>query len=141
MKALNRIFNLFIFSLFFILLLTSCTKEITDETLLDIKWVLTEMENDTLEFELEEEIYIEFDSSDDASGSGGCNAYFSEYSREGNEIEFFNFGATEMACGGGNILDLEQIYFDLLLKAESMKIIGNELTIKCKNGELEFVEE
>lgn len=131
--------NAFVFVAFTLLMATlnwSCSKTIDDSTLLNIKWVFTEGEHDGFIFEYVEEIYIEF-SEAEATGSGGCNTYWLQYELTEDQIDVSGLTYTEKACGNG-ISEIENVYFDLIGKAESLEIKGNKLTIFCENGKLIF---
>lgn len=136
MKTNPVLITIVFLSIFGSLIFNACSKTISDENLFDRHWTLTEMEDQNDEYEPIEEIYIEFTEAE-TSGSGGCNAYWITYTRNEKEIEVTGLSATEKYCDNG-ISDLEEIYFNLLNNASSLEIRGDELTIYCDNGELEF---
>ena len=136
LSAQKLIILTFVFSVFAF----SCTKEINDANLQNRTWILVYMENETDEFEPVEEISLAFISDEEIHGSGGCNAYWAEYSIDGNTIETSGFTATEMACVGETGMQ-ETVYFDLIIKAKKITLDDGLLTIECDGGELEFEEE
>jgi heat shock protein HslJ len=120
-----------------IFVIFSCNKNSVDtQDLLGKKWILTELEYLEEELDPIDEIYIEF-SETEATGSGGCNAFFADYELSDEQLAITGLGYTEMACGNG-ISELENKFFDLLSNAEKLMIDGSELSIHCENGELEF---
>jgi heat shock protein HslJ len=114
----------------------SCTRTIENADLLDKKWILTEMEDALGEYQPVQEIHIEF-SENEASGTSGCNYYWINYSRENDLITFSGLSITEKACTI-ELNQLENIFINLLVTGESLRLKNTELTIYCENGELEF---
>jgi heat shock protein HslJ len=140
MKQLRSIIGFVILGIIFSISASSCNKELNADNLQNRTWVCVAVENETDEFEPVEEITLEFISDEEGNGSGGCNAYWLEYSIDGNNLETSGFTATELACTGEKGLQ-ETIYFDLIIKAKKIKLVNDLLTIECDGGELEFEEE
>lgn len=86
---------------------------------------------------------------------GGCNQGGGIY-RTGDEplddrpLEIDDFAATEMACLGGGVMELESAYFAVLAAATSFAIVSFEpftngaeirLVIRASDGTLQFIPE
>lgn len=95
-------------------------------------WTLTSMPG---EVPAGVDINIQFEDTRMA-GKGVCNRYFSDYLMDGNKISFKAIGATEMMCMEHS--DIEVKYFQTLGKAETVKVVNDELTIQTANGDLVF---
>jgi heat shock protein HslJ len=62
-----------------------------------------------------------------ASGSGGCNQWFSTYRSSGQAISFGQVGSTRMGCDGP-VSEQEKTYFDIL-RAVDRYSLGNARTL------------
>ena len=80
------------------------------------------------------DITAQFDSEGKrVTGSSGCNSYFADYSFDSSKcgLEISAIGATKKACLEPGVMQQEQKYFELLQRAESLKVTGDELRIIC----------
>lgn len=129
--------KLFLGAFFIIIAFSSCDKEITNESLNDNKWVLSEIEQNSISIKPIEEVYIEFEDTV-ISGKGGCNSYqISSFIIEGNKFEIEQMYFTEKYCGE-KISSYEDLYFKVLKSAESIYINGDGLTIDGQLGKLKY---
>lgn len=73
-----------------------------------------------------------------ASGNGGCNQYFGEYTRDGDALTFGAIGSTEMYCEGAS--DVEALYLANLAAVASGFSTGGALLMTDAAGDtiLEF---
>ncbi|MDQ3020037.1 MAG: META domain-containing protein [Bacteroidota bacterium] len=129
--------NLFLILLFSISLIScSSSNEQTTKpnaSLTNTRWFLRVM-NDKKIFTPEsgKEIYITFTSDGNkASGSGGCNNFFSTYKVAGKKINFSNVGGTEMYCD--NRMETESEFYRILERAKTYKIRKNILSLFDSN--------
>ena len=137
-KYLVPIFFLMIIISSFVFL--SCEKDINEENLFNKKWILTKIETDTAIVKPVKEIFIEFSDST-ITGSGGCNSYWiNDYILIDNVFNVNGIASTKIYCGK-QISGIEDTYYKELQSAEKIKIIGNELEISGKLGELEYKKE
>jgi heat shock protein HslJ len=84
------------------------------------------------------EITITFVNADGTfNGTAGCNHYFGSYAFDGSTLTTSAIGSTEMACDPP-IMDQEQAYLSILSDAATFEIDGNDLTIVCGAGVLNF---
>ncbi len=126
-----------ILSIFITLLFFSCEKEINNENLNDIKWVLTEIKTYSEDKEPIKEVYIEFTDST-ITGSGGCNHYWINYfSIKDNVIKLEGIASTYIYCGQ-EVSGFENLYYTILKSAERISLKGAKLTISCELGELKY---
>ena len=110
----------------------------------DILWKLTSYgPSDNLQTLVENtEITAQFDREGKrVTGSSGCNSYFADYGLDTSKckLEISTIGATKKACMESGIMQQEQKYFELLQKAESLKITGDELRIICGSEVLVYI--
>jgi heat shock protein HslJ len=86
-------------------------------------------------------VTLEFDTADQATGSGGCNTYGGNYTVQGDSISFGKIISTERACVEEGVTEQEQQYFAALQTAESFSQTAERLTILYDGGQnaLNFV--
>ena len=81
-----------------------------------------------------------FDQSE-ISGSASCNHYFGSYQIQGEKITIEGLGWTEMAClDPDGIMEQEQLVMSMLSDAERFKLLGVNLEIRTRNGEILLFE-
>jgi heat shock protein HslJ len=61
-------------------------------------------------------ITLEFETAEQAVGSGGCNSYGGDYTVQGDTISFGQIVSTEIACLDQAVTEQEQRYFEALHK-------------------------
>jgi len=70
------------------------------------------------------------------NGSAGCNSYFGGYQVEGGKITFGQIANTEMFCvDPEGIMDLEQMYLEWLMDAQTYDFTDEQLMIFRSDGE------
>ena len=69
-----------------------------------------------------------------ASGSGGCNRYFSKASISGRNISFAEIGSTYMQCPPA-LMNQERKFLDVLSKTRSYKMETGKLVLIGENGD------
>lgn len=75
------------------------------------------------------------------SGSSSCNHYFGAYQIKGGSITIEGLGWTEMAClDPDGIMEQEQLVMSMLSDAETFKLLGVNLEIRTRNGEILLFE-
>jgi len=86
-------------------------------------------------------ITLEFETAEQAVGSGGCNSYGGDYTVQGDTISFGQIVSTEIACLDQAVTEQEQRYFEALQTAGSFAQTAEQLTISYNNGQsvLNFV--
>jgi heat shock protein HslJ len=86
-------------------------------------------------------VTLEFDTAEQATGSGGCNTYGGNYTVQGDSISFGKIISTERACVEEGVTEQEQQYFAALQTAESFSQTAERLTILYDGGQnaLNFV--
>ena len=75
-----------------------------------------------------------FDASNRVSGSSGCNRYFGGATAAGDRLDVGLLAGTRMYCGADGVMDQESAYLAALEKAESFRIVGNELRLLPASG-------
>ena len=85
---------------------------------------------------------LQFDSSGQASGSGGCNTFGGAYQVQGNTLSLNNLVSTERACLEQALNQQEQSYLQALQGASTFEIDGGNLVIHYNNaqGVLNFIK-
>ena len=68
------------------------------------------------------------------SGSSGCNRYFGGATASGDRLDVGLLAGTRMYCGADGVMDQESAYLAALEKAESFRIVGNELRLLPASG-------
>jgi len=86
----------------------------------------------------ETKLTIVFDK-EKASGTSGCNSFFSSYEVKGNSIKFGPIGSTLMYCTNPEVMDQEQTYFMRLGSIKSYKIEGNKLSLIDGNNRVVLI--
>lgn len=70
------------------------------------------------------------------SGSAGCNAYATTYSRDGSAISFQDVFATEKDClDPAGIMEQERRYLDVLREVADARIYGHQLWLETGAGQ------
>jgi len=137
--------KLYLFSLFMVipLLFTAGCTSTESDGLEDVTWALEQYGekgnlNDVIEGST---VTATFDSQEDRlQGSAGCNHYFGGYEVNKEKLSISQIGSTEMYCmDPEGVMDQEQDFLQILQKAESYRVYGNELRIDCGDSELVFI--
>lgn len=68
-----------------------------------------------------------------ASGSGGCNAYHGDYTRDDDALAFGPIASTKMACAD-DVMGQEAVFFAALEDVASSSIEGSRLTLLDVSG-------
>lgn len=69
-------------------------------------------------------------SSDEVSGSAGCNTYFGAYAVDGSEITIGDVASTEMWCDAPpGVMDQEQAVLTALKSAAGYRLSGAQLDL------------
>jgi heat shock protein HslJ len=72
---------------------------------------------------------VEF-STDEISGSAGCNTYFGAYTVDGSEITIGDVASTEMWCEEpAGVMDQEQAFLAALRSAAGYRLTGAQLDL------------
>lgn len=83
-----------------------------------------------------EELILQFEDGNEASGSGGCNMFGAQYKvASGNRLSIKDVVSTMMACSDEALSEQETQYFDALRSAESFEMAGDILTIHYGDGQ------
>lgn len=98
-------------------------------------WALTSYKVDGKNNRVENKLTAQFKSGK-IKGFSGCNDYFGTYTTKGNELNIQELGGTEKYCK--DVMEVENVFLDLLETAKSYAVKGNELTIVANKGELVF---
>ena len=80
------------------------------------------------------DITLTFDLQERAGGKGGCNTYGASYHRDGTLIAFEPPFSTKLFCASPEIMNLEQLYFDLIARAASLQREGERLELRTRDG-------
>lgn len=114
----------------FLLSACSSTKKITTmEPSLYQKWDLKVLNGNNITAEYMKPVYVEFNEAESKIyGSGGCNRFFSDFTKTGQSITFQPIGSTKMSCG--NEADkFEQEFLQSLAKVNNYKFEDNMLLL------------
>jgi heat shock protein HslJ len=113
---------------------------VADQALVDTVWELqTIVTGDTARSLLAgSRITIEFEPDGRVGGNAGCNTYGSTYILDEKGLGFHIFTTTLMDCQDSQLMDQEALYLELLQKADSLSLEGDQLTISSDDGELIF---
>lgn len=131
--------NIFAFLAIAVLLLTACTSASPGQDLVGSSWELVSLDDEPVAGRKMEGIAVtlEFMSSTEAGGSGGCNSFGAEYSATTDgSIDFSNIFSTLMACEIGS--DVEAAYFSALDVSDRYQVDGQTLTITGNGHVLVF---
>jgi heat shock protein HslJ len=70
-----------------------------------------------------------------AAGTAGCNSYGGSYNRQGDALEIGALVRTEMFCQDpAGLMEQEDHYLDLLQRATSLELDGDQLTLRAPDG-------
>ena len=75
-----------------------------------------------------------FESDDRMAGSSGCNRYTGRAAAAEGRLEVGLMAATRMFCGADGVMAQEAAYLDVLGKATSYRLSGNELLLGPRPG-------
>ncbi|WP_374384736.1 META domain-containing protein [Dongia sp.] len=81
-----------------------------------------------------DDITLTFDLQGRAGGKGGCNTYGAAYHRDGTLIAFEPPFSTKMFCAPPEVMNMEQLYFDLLPRVASLLREGERLELRTRDG-------
>jgi heat shock protein HslJ len=76
---------------------------------------------------------ITFSIDDRASGSTGCNRWFSAVTRQGNALQFGNMGMTRMACADVQN-GTERSFTEMMPRVRAYRMDGEELVFLDETG-------
>ena len=62
------------------------------------------------------------------AGLGGCNRFGGTYDHDGDRLSFSPLAATRMACPG-EVMKVEQAFFDMLANVRQAKVEGSSLLL------------
>jgi heat shock protein HslJ len=79
-------------------------------------------------------IILEFGSSDQASGSAGCNRYHVRYQIQGNVITFPDGSITKAYCFNPVVMKQEDQYLAALRTIGKFELAADSLTISYNDG-------
>lgn len=124
--------NLAVIVILFALASCSSTKK-TTETMPSLyqTWDLKILNGDSVSLFARQPTIQFNDSALKIAGNGGCNNFFSNYSKDGNKISFAPIASTKMACPGMD--EIEVRYFQALAKVTGYKFENGELHL-LNNG-------
>jgi heat shock protein HslJ len=138
----RKLYLLILFMAIPLLFSAACTPAESDG-LEDVTWTLEQFgERGNLRDIIEgSTVTATFDSGEDqVKGSAGCNHYFGEYEAGKGQLSVSRIGYTEMYCmDPEGVMDQEHDFLQILQRAESYQINGDELRIDCGDSELVFI--
>jgi len=128
-----------------LLLVAGCTRA---AVLANTTWTLTSFGQPGAETPVlaGSRIILEFESSDEASGSAGCNRYRGRYQIRGSAITFSDIGSTLRACArpgktiqeemsrGMGLMWQEEQYLAALRTTGRFELVADSLTIFYSDG-------
>lgn len=83
---------------------------------------------------------LEFQSSGEVVGEGGCNSFGGQYQITGNAVIFSDITSTLIACEDQEVMDQETMFLNALESADSFELSGDTLIISYNGGDaLRFV--
>ena len=102
------------------------TDDIEIEDLVGKEWKLEQLRSDGILFEVEESVpTINFAADGKATGNGGCNNYFADFTVRGRTLHFSGIGSTRKACE--ETMELEDAF---------LKVLGKDLRALFSEGRL-----
>ncbi len=107
------------------------------ESLASTQWQLQALgapDSETLTLEAAS-VTLEFGADGQATGSGGCNSYSSQYRVRDNELAFSPIISTRKACIDNDAMQQEQQFFAALQTASQFELAANQLTISYDEGQ------
>jgi heat shock protein HslJ len=107
----------------FVLLLAACAATTTAPSLDRTAWVLADSSRITITF---------VDGS--ATGSGGCNQYWTKYTTSGSSLTFGPVASTKRACAEDDHNRAEVAYFEALSKTASYAVEESRLILRDATG-------
>ena len=124
----------FFFLILSSLLLISCSSSNEQPSkpnapLTNTRWILKVLNGNTVTTpQGGKEIFLTLsDTNNRATGSGGCNNFFSQYTVTGRSLKFGPVASTEMYCE--NKMEIEGSFFKALQQTRSFKIKGENLLL------------
>ena len=114
------------------LLFISCSSSneqpsLSNAKLINTKWILKVLNGNNINITSGgKEVFLTLsDTSNRATGSGGCNNFFSQYTVTGKALQFGPVASTEMYCI--DKMETEGSFFKALQQTRSFKIKGGNL--------------
>ncbi len=106
----------------------------TQSTLLDTKWLLTELSGAPITQDTAgEPIFIQLTAdSNRVAGFTGCNRLIGSYQADGDTLIFAHVATTKMACPSGQ--EIETLLLETLVKSWTFAIVGDRLDLKSKES-------
>ncbi len=111
----------------------------SSSSLAGTNWQLYSLNGNVIGQKLSKRVTLNFDKKR-ASGSAGCNRYFSSYQvSEVNGLYFNNIGSTKKLCFKRRFMKVERNFLNALSNASSYQMVSNnELSINGSGGLLKF---
>jgi heat shock protein HslJ len=75
------------------------------------------------------EMFVQFETSGDVRGHGGCNRYFGSYELEDGSIQVSPLGSTRMACPEP-AMSFEISFMEALQSAANANLVSNQLILR-----------
>jgi heat shock protein HslJ len=82
---------------------------------------------------------LQFQEGGQASGTGGCNQFGSQYTVTGSRLNIHEIVTTEMACLEEGVMKQEQRYYQALQSASEFEIADDQLRITYGDGQGELI--
>ncbi len=106
------------------------TAQHTDQHFLETTWNLVMLEGEHIDHPGPRIPHLRFEQ-DKVSGFDGCNNFFGNYTREGNELTFGPLASTRMACPQIKEIDME--VNRALAATTRYRITGNSMELYQEN--------